>query len=154
MCNIKKTYRPGMHAQVGYKVAIKDEWGYLLSPATNALYVKGKVNTPSYPHRRSRLYTKKIATSDALGVYNPLYVGCTAIFKYKRDAIKLMRCIETSTLVKRRSYDKIGEIRDTSSKVVLLKMTLGGIKYRGEYGEANPIWMGTKIISMRIIQTR
>lgn len=147
MCNITKEYKPGYHAQVGYKVAVQKPDGKYYSPFTGVEYKVGKVAQPDYNKdvEKIPIVCDVIGGKNNNSFYQDRYVGCTAIFINKSEAV------ENMIGLKHRLDD-----RGIPIKLVMLEFKLSGIKYKGtyEFGEdiiSAPVFMGTRISSMKKI---
>lgn len=137
MCDITKKYKPGYHAQVGYKAAIKKPDGKYYSASTGIEYKLGKVQVPETFELLNR-YWSPCGHGEIW--YAEDHKGLTSIFINKDDALATARAMA------------VKEYIFFNTEVVLLQMKIGGIKYKGSVGASLEIdadvFMGTIIRSI------
>lgn len=128
MCtNIRESKKKSF---IGYKVVIMKKGRYY-SPAMGIEYKKGLVKIP----KRQKILNEHYRRDILKGCFVEGMVGRTAVFRYKRDARKVMCEMRGSELEK-------------NASTRLIKMKIKGEMCLGEYG-CYPVVLGKSIVFMR-----
>lgn len=139
MCTLTKRIEK-KKVVVGYKVAIKNDAGEYLSPATIIKYAVGKIPEISYSEKWKRKRNKIcdffcVAILDKFStIHKENYNGKTGVFVNYPDALSLFVAIKEGS-------------RTLKGTLVILQMKISGNLYEGEYKWC-PIYAGTHIESI------